>query len=299
MKYILENERFKVVLESMGAEIKSVWDKKLELEHMWSGDPAFWGKTAPFLFPFIGKLEKERFIYEGRVFPADKHGFGQRVEYRVAEQTDDSIRFCVQDTDATREKYPFSFVLEIAYILQADGIREEWWVKNTGDKPMYFSVGGHAAFACPPGKADRKGSRVGQRIKLYGVEPDAELYSLRLNNKGVITEELLPVQLESGCFAVTEELFAGDALIFDKEGITAAALCDAEGREYVRVECDAPVWGIWSHPDSGAGYVCLEPWYGICDFAGYEGELAQRPHTQAAAPGETWRGGNRMIFGKI
>ena len=158
MKYILENERFKVVLESMGAEIKSVWDKKLELEHMWSGDPAFWGKTAPFLFPFIGKLEKERFIYEGRVFPADKHGFGQRVEYRVAEQTDDSIRFCVQDTDATREKYPFSFVLEIAYILQADGIREEWWVKNTGDKPMYFSVGGHAAFACPPGKADRKGS---------------------------------------------------------------------------------------------------------------------------------------------
>ena len=76
-------------------------------------------------------------------------------------------------------------------------------------------------------------------------------------------------------------------------------MCDAEGREYVRVECDAPVWGIWSHPDSGAGYVCLEPWYGICDFAGYEGELAQRPHTQAAAPGETWRGGNRMIFGKI
>ena len=299
MKYILENERFKVVLESMGAEIKSVWDKKLELEHMWSGDPAFWGKTAPFLFPFIGKLEKERFIYEGRVFPADKHGFGQRVEYRVAEQTDDSIRFCVQDTDATREKYPFSFVLEIAYILQADGIREARRVTNPGDKPMYFSVGGHAAFACPPGKADRKGSRVGQRIKLYGVEPDAELYSLRLNNKGVITEELLPVQLESGSFAVTEELFAGDALIFDKEGITAAALCDAEGREYVRVECDAPVWGIWSHPDSGAGYVCLEPWYGICDFAGYEGELAQRPHTQAAAPGETWRGGNRMIFGKI
>lgn len=114
MKYTLENDRFKVVLESMGAEIKSVWDKKLELEHMWSGNPAYWGKTAPFLFPFIGKLENGQFLHEGRVYLAEKHGFGQRVEYDVAERKDDAIRFHIRDTDATREKYPFSFVLEIS-----------------------------------------------------------------------------------------------------------------------------------------------------------------------------------------
>lgn len=296
MRYTLENNRFKVVLDSMGAEIKSVWDKQLELEHMWSGDPAYWGKTAPFLFPFIGKLEKERFIYEGKVFPADKHGFGQRVEYEVTEQTADRICFRIRDTDATREKYPFSFALEIVYILQADGIREDWSVKNTGDKPMYFSVGGHAAFACPPLRQGVKGGRVGQKIRLYGVGEKTELRSLRLNDRGVITEEFWLVKLDKGCFEITEGLFDGDALIFDRAGITAAALCDAQDREYVRVECDAPVWGIWSHPDSGAGYVCLEPWYGICDYAGYEGELSERPHTQELSPGETWNGGNRMIF---
>lgn len=296
MRYTLENDRFKVVLDSMGAEIKSVWDKQLELEHMWSGDPAYWGKTAPFLFPFIGKLEKERFIYEGKVFPADKHGFGQRVEYEVTEQTADRICFRIRDTDATREKYPFSFALEIVYILQADGIREDWSVKNTGDKPMYFSVGGHAAFACPPLRQGVKGGRVGQKIRLYGVGEKTELRSLRLNDRGVITEEFWLVKLDKGCFEITEGLFDGDALIFDRAGITAAALCDAQDQEYVRVECDAPVWGIWSHPDSGAGYVCLEPWYGICDYAGYEGELSERPHTQELSPGETWNGGNRMIF---
>lgn len=296
MRYTLENERFKVVLDSMGAEIKSVWDKQLELEHMWSGDPAYWGKTAPFLFPFIGKLEKERFIYEGKVFPADKHGFGQRVEYEVTEQTADRICFCIRDTDATREKYPFSFELKIVYMLRADGIREDWYVKNTGDKPMYFSVGGHAAFACPPLRQGAKGGRVGQKIRLYGVGEKTELQSLRLNDRGVITEEFWLVKLDKGCFEITEGLFDGDALIFDRAGITAAALCDAQDREYVRVECDAPVWGIWSHPDSGAGYVCLEPWYGICDYAGYAGELSERPHTQELSPGETWSGGNRMIF---
>ena len=296
MRYTLENDRFKVVMDSMGAEIKSVWDKQLELEHMWSGDPAYWGKTAPFLFPFIGKLEKERFIYEGKVFPADKHGFGQRVEYEVTEQTADKICFCIQDTDATREKYPFSFELEIVYILQADGIRENWYVKNTGDKPMYFSVGGHAAFACPPLQQGAKGGRVGQKIRLYGVGEKTELQSLRLNDRGVITEEFWLVKLDKGCFEITEGLFDGDALIFDRAGITAAALCDAQDREYVRVECDAPVWGIWSHPDSEAGYVCLEPWYGICDYAGYAGELSERPHTQELSPGEIWSGGNSMIF---
>lgn len=296
MRYILENERFKVTLDSMGAEIKSVWDKRLELEHMWSGDPAYWGKTAPFLFPFIGKLEKERFIHEGKVYPADKHGFGQRVEYEVAEQTGESIRFRIHDTDATREKYPFSFVLEIVYTLGADGIREDWYVNNTGDKPMYFSVGGHAAFACPPVREGQKGCRTGQKIRLYGVGKKAELQILRLNDKGVITQEFWLVKLEDGCFEIMDGLFDGDALIFDQAGITAAALCDGEGREYARVECDAPVWGIWSHPDSGAGYVCLEPWYGICDYAGYEGELSERPHTQTLLPGETWSGGNRMIF---
>ncbi len=298
MNYTLENSRFKVSLDSMGAEIKSVWDKKLDREHMWSGNPAYWGKTAPFLFPFIGKLEKERFFYEGRIYPAEKHGFGQRMEYDVEERKESTICFCIRDTDATREKYPFSFALEIAYTLQEDGILEEWRVKNTGDKPMYFSLGGHAAFACPPEREGQRSGRIGQRIRLYGVNPYAELYSLRVNDKGVITEELLPIQLENGSFAITDKMFAGDALIFDNEGITAVALCDGEDREYVRVECGAPVWGIWSHPDSAAGYVCLEPWYGICDFAGYDGELAQRPHTQAAAPGETWIGGNRMIFGE-
>lgn len=296
MRYILENDRFKVSVESLGAEIKSVWDKQGSLEHMWSGDPAYWGKTAPFLFPFIGKLEKEQFIHEGKVFPADKHGFGQRVEYEAVEQTEDSIRFRIRDTAATREKYPFSFELEIFYVLQEDGIREDWRVQNTGDGPMYFSVGGHAAFACPPKRQGAKGSRTGQKVRLYGVGEKTELPSLRLNDRGVITKELLPVRLDQGCFEITEGLFDGDALIFDRAGITAAALCDEKGREYVRVECDAPVWGIWSHPDSGAGYVCLEPWYGICDYAGYEGELSNRPHTQKLSPGETWSGGNRMIF---
>ena len=294
MRVFLENETVKAELESFGAEIKSLVKKEENRELMWSADPAFWGKTAPFLFPFIGKLQDEQFVHEGVTYPADKHGFGQRVEYEVALQEEDRVVFRFTDTEETYAKYPFQFELDIEYVLLEDAVRENWYVKNTGDSDMYFSVGGHAAFACP--KSGKEGLRNGQLVKLYGAEHKSMIFSLTLDNKGLVTDELRIIDLKDGCFTITKELFEKDALIFDGEGITAAALCDENGQEYVRVECNAPVWGIWSHPDEKAGYVCLEPWYGICDYDGYDGTLAERPYTQVVKSGETWEGFNTIRF---
>lgn len=293
MRYILENASLKAEFESFGAELKSLVRKKDGREYMWGGDPAYWGKTSPFLFPFIGKLEEEQFTYEGKAYKIERHGFGQRVLYEVAEQDGEHIRFRTKDTEETYAKYPFHFEVDIEYILLENGVRENWYVKNTGEKPMYFSVGGHAAFACPVGG----GSRLGNYVKLYGTEEKNRIFSLGLDGNGQLTGKQWALDLKDGMFPITDRLFREkDTLIFDGEGVTAAALCDPDGKEYVRVECDAPVWGIWSHPDNGAAYVCLEPWYGICDCAGYEGGIEERPHTNQAVPGETWQGGNTIVI---
>jgi len=304
MKYYLENQKYKVEFECFGAEIKSVWDKELKADRMWSANATFWAKTAPFLFPFIGRLQGAEYRFHGNTYPADKHGFGQRVAYKMVSQGMDNIRFQFKDTAETREKYPFKFSLILEYILKEDSILENWYVENTGDGPMYFSIGGHGAFACPiitkendkTLSLEERPLRIGQKIKLYGLEDKEEVMSYRLNKDGLITEELLPIPLENGCFTIAEDTFAADALIFDHEKITAAAILDENGREYMRLESEAPVWGIWSYPDSKAGYVCLEPWYGICDFVGFEGTLEERPWTQTVLPGETWKAGIRMIF---
>ncbi len=293
MRYILENETIKVEFESFGAEIKSVLKKTTNQEYMWGAEPAYWGKTAPFLFPFIGKLVREEYTHEGKVYPADKHGFGQRVPYEVVEQSTERIVFRTKDTEETYAKYPFHFVLDIEYILGEDSVQENWYVKNTGDNTMYFSVGGHAAFACP---LNGKG-RTGQKICLHGAEHKTLIFSLRINEKGLITNELLTLDVDDGLVTIDEHTFDADALVFDGEGVTAVGLCDENGKEYVRVECDAPVWGVWSMPDNGASYVCLEPWYGICDYEGYEGELSERPYTNVAQSGEIWKGGNTIKFG--
>lgn len=304
MKYYLENQKYKVEFECFGAEIKSVLDKETKSERLWSANPKFWAKTAPFLFPFIGKLKNEQYQYKGQTYPADKHGFGQRVAYKMISQSEDCIRFQLKDTPELREKYPFSFSLILEYILADNTIQENWYVENMGEEPMYFSIGGHGAFACPIiSREDDKNlsleerkKRVGQKIKLYGLEDKEEVMSYRLNNKGLITETLMPVKLEDGVFTITEDLFSADALIFDQKGIVAAGILDENNQEYMKLESTAPVWGIWSCPDSNAGYVCLEPWYGICDFEDFEGSLEERPHTQVVNSGETWSAGIKMIF---
>jgi len=67
MKYVLENEKLRVEIDSLGAELKSVKDKSTGQEYMWQADPAFWGRTSPILFPFVGKLKTNSFLHEGKV----------------------------------------------------------------------------------------------------------------------------------------------------------------------------------------------------------------------------------------
>lgn len=293
MRYCLENEFLKAEFESFGAELKSLKQKADGQEYMWCGNPAYWGKTAPFLFPFIGKTVNMEYQYEGRMWPAEKHGFGQRVAYEMVEQTENRIVFRTVDTEETYAKYPFHFRLDIEYVLHGESLTENWYVTNTGEKTMYFSIGGHAAFACPLNGA----GRTGQKVKLMGAEHKNIIFSLRINELGLITDELLTLDIKEGLIGIEEHTFDRDALVFDGEGVTAVGLCDANGREYVRVECDAPVWGVWSMPDTGASYICLEPWYGLCDYEGFEGDISERPYTNAAEPGETWKGSNTIKVG--
>lgn len=287
MRYFLENEWIQAEFESVGAELKSLKRKADGQEYMWCADPAYWGKTSPFLFPFIGKTVNMEYRYEDKVWPAEKHGFGQKVAYDVAEQSGNRIVFRTKDTEETYAKYPFRFKLDIEYVLEDTGVVENWYVTNTGENTMYFTIGAHGAYACP---LNGQG-RVGQKVKLYGAEHKNIIFSLRANDKGLITEELLTLDIKDGLIDIEENTFDQDALIFDGEGVTAIGLCDETGKEYVRVECGAPVWGVWSVPDNGASYVCLEPWYGLCDYEGFEGELSERPYTNVVEPGQTWNGG--------
>ena len=133
MRYFLENEWLQAEFEGVGAELKSLKRKADGQEYMWCADPAYWGKTSPFLFPFIGKTVNMEYHYEGKVWPAEKHGFGQKVAYDVVEQSKDRIVFRTKDTEETYAKYPFRFSLDIEYVLEETGVTLETEARIIGE----------------------------------------------------------------------------------------------------------------------------------------------------------------------
>lgn len=298
MRYFLENENLKAEIESFGAELKSVVEKATMQEYMWEADPAFWGKTSPVLFPFIGKLEGAGYLYRGKRYEIEKHGFARDMEFYPTEQKADRITFFIESNEETLKKFPFPFRLEITYHLEGKTVVESWKVSNSGSETMYFSMGGHPAFACPPksGKPEAGTKRTDCFIKLYG-EAGSKVSSTEIGvPDGLLTGASYPVKAENGMITVTEKLFDKDALCLEEQGVSAVGLCDAAGKEYVRLEADCPVWGIWSMPDSNASYICLEPWWGICDSKGYAGTIQERPYTNAVEAGKIWGQEFRIVI---
>lgn len=281
-RYTLENDQIAIAVDSHGAELKSLVRKDTRTEYMWKADPEFWGRTAPVLFPFVGAVNNKEFRTKGQTFTMGQHGFARDMEFELESKTEDALWFVLNSSEETLAKYPYAFVLKIGYRLCGSTAEVIWQVENPSDEELPFSIGGHPAFNCPiePGKKQTD----------YQISFDVKgpITSTRLED-GLASAETDVYELKDGFLPVTEHLFDKDALIIEGQGVKKVALCDAQGKAYLTVSMDAPLFGIWSPTGKNAPFICIEPWYGRCDDAGYTGELKDRKWGNLLAPGQTWK----------
>lgn len=283
MIYTLQNKKLTIRIDSFGAELKSIKDNQSGREYMWSGDKKYWGKTSPILFPFVGSLKNGEYSYRGEKYKIGRHGFAREMEFQFVSQDDCSIVFALEDNEETKKKYPFCFRLEIEYEINEKNVRVKWRVMNKDNKTMYFSIGGHPAFACPMTEGFK---RTDCFIKFEGV--DGISTTLLEMESGLITGESKKYPLESELLSIHETLFDHDALIIENHQTHQVSLCDENKKPYITVKFDAPLFGVWSVPDSNASYVCIEPWYGRCDSKTFDGELQDRDWTNSIDVGEVF-----------
>ena len=289
MEYCLENGYLKAVVESKGAELKSLKRKADGCEMMWEADPSFWKESSPFLFPFTGKCRGLKYCYQGKIYEIPQHGFGRRLEFEKKECQEEGKLILVAESDETTlAVYPFAFHLEIIFSLEESALKVEWQVTNTGKAALLYSIGGHPGFACPPNYERTAGNqdRNTCTIRLYGAEDQESLTNLCVSENGLLSGETVQIPVHKGLLPVTEHLFDKDALLLPRQDITAVGFLDSKGREYVRVSSETPIWGLWSVADNKASYICVEPWFGLCDREGYEGTLEERPLMTKVEPGE-------------
>ena len=145
----IENEQLKIIISPKGAELQSIFNKQTELEYLWNGDPAFWSKKSPVLFPIVGTLKNDTYYYNDKTYKLSRHGFARDMEFEKEKQSATSITFLLRSSEATLQDFPFEFEFRIIYAVQDNSLHVSYNVHNTSSGEMYFSVGGHPALKLP------------------------------------------------------------------------------------------------------------------------------------------------------
>ena len=279
--HTLKNEILTVQVKEHGAELASI--RKGSVEYLWQADPMFWGRHSPVLFPIVGSVWEKRYRVDGREFELGQHGFARDMDFTMVEGGEDEVRYRLESTEDTLKKYPWPFVLEIAYRLHGNMIDVIWEVSNPGNEDMYFQIGAHPAFNYPdydPQTVERG---------FLSFDRGEGLECIRIKEKGCVdAETLYPLDIPAdGLLPLTRETFDKiDTIMLQDGQIGSVALYRTDRTPWLKLSFEAPVVGIWSPPGKNAPFICLEPWYGRCDRAGYEGDYRDRDWVNLLAPGE-------------
>lgn len=258
--YSLKNNKLEITVKKRGAELCKITAVKNNLDFLWHADPNVWPSHAPNLFPIIGALKNNTYFFEDEAYQMPKHGFFRHHEgIELHEKTKNSLCFKLASDVDLIKIFPFKFEFFITYILTDNVLEVVHTVKNTDNKILYFSVGGHPAFKCPVYKDEAYDDYF---LEFEHIE-QAKKHTLNMDN-GLITSKTEPVLNNTKTLPLTHDMFKEDALVFkDLKSRKVALKSDKKG-EILSVDYNGfPFLGIWAK--TNGNYICIEPWLGIAD----------------------------------
>lgn len=282
----LKNDVLTLKVSRHGAELSSIM--KGDTEYLWQADPAFWARHSPVLFPIVGSVWEGRYRVDGKEYTLGQHGFARDMDFELVGSSETSLRYMLESDEATLAKYPWPFCLEIEYMLQGNRIEVLWEVTNPGSADMYFQIGAHPAFNYPD--YDKSDKRRGY----FSFDRKDSLECIRIKEKGCVDAVTkYPLDLDAdGMYPLADDTFdVIDTLMLQDSQLRKVTLHRTDGTPWLSLGFTAPVVGLWSPPKKNAPFICIEPWYGRCDRAGYEGDYRDKDWINRLAPGEKFTGG--------
>ena len=277
----LENENIKVAVKTKGAELDSLYSKDTNLEYLWNGDPKFWNKKSPILFPIVGTLKQNTYFYNNKAYILSRHGFARDMEFAVTAQSELSATFSLTDDENTLRIFPFPFSLDVTYSIDANNLHVQYRVTNTGRDNMYFSIGAHPAFRVPLEK-----KRVYDDY-FFEFEQIEDGYRWLISSEGLIEPNTVPFLINNNKLPITRELFSKDAVVFKYLNSTKVKLKSNKSKHGLELSYPGfPFIGLWAAP--GADFVCIEPWCGIADATTSKQELINKEGINLLTPSQVF-----------
>ncbi|WP_298533605.1 aldose 1-epimerase family protein [uncultured Algibacter sp.] len=258
--YTLKNDILKIAVKKTGAELCKIESIKNNTGFMWNGNPDIWGSFAPNLFPVIGALKNNTYVFNNTPYKLPKHGFIRHNQDIVLyKQTDNSLIFKLTHNASLLKIYPFKFEFYLEFKLIDNTLEVCHTVKNIDEQPIYFSIGGHPAFKCPVFE-----NELYHDNSLEFEHPENLKTHLINMGNGLISSKIKPVFNHSKTLPLKHDLFNQDALIFKDLKSRKVTLKSKLSGAILSVSFnDFDYLGIWAKPNGN--YICIEPWLGIAD----------------------------------
>ncbi|WP_367770166.1 aldose 1-epimerase family protein [Flavobacterium sp. WC2421] len=269
MTVTLLNSNLTAKINTIGAELFSLVSNGKE--YIWEGNPAFWGKHSPVLFPIVGTLKNNTYTYNTISYQLSRHGFARDTEFKLIDKKESSAIFSIQSNEETLKVYPFNFELQIIYTLEDNNLHIQYKVINKGNVLMPFSIGAHPALALPGA------------FENYSMEFEIEeplVYNLLEND--LISNNTKTLSTIENKVTLNYPLFENDALIFKTLKSNYLTIFEHQ-KPLIRMHYkDFPHLGIWTK--NNAPFLCIEPWFGYSDSTESTGNIMEKEGIQILEP---------------
>lgn len=240
----LKNHKIMARINSFGAELQSFsLVNEPQSEVIWQAGEA-WKRSAPWLFPVVGRLPSDNYAWEGRNYSMSQHGFARDQEFQTTSSTESELHLELMSSAQTKANYPFEFKLKIAYSLNEIGIKIQITVENLDTQTkLPFSLGFHPAFNILPNDQVTISKNLRCRV---------------LNIDGGFDPQ--DVQILKNEFQVGEFKELNHALIARDPQVNSFSLIKAKQKLLMNWQPSVSGVAIWSRDINQ--FICLEPWWG-------------------------------------
>lgn len=281
----LKKGKASLAISSLGAEPQSFIREGIE--YIWQGDPAFWPRHAPLLFPMSGPTKDSKISAKGKVYDMPNNGFARETEFTGTQLCEDTAQFVLEDSPALKERYyPYGFILTVTYTLDEDGYTAK--AEVTAKEDLYYTFAWHPAFS----------------LDINGKGTDLETYSLSFEENEELDRKY---QIAQG-FVTEPRFLVGDSIDFTRketdkgpivlEGVKSreVTLTSSEGEHGVTVFLgDMSTLVCWTKEQVRGQFLCIEPMVSF-GFNSRPLEIENMSETRFLEKGKTEKWENRFTF---
>ena len=271
MVYTIGNENLKITIAEKGAEMISVVYKGKE--RVWQNETGEWAGHGPLLFPVCGHFHV---FVDGKEYPISAHGFAKKSAFTLKDKGADFVVLSLCSNAETQKVYPYDFNLDVTYTVVGDTVRIDCKMTNTGEKPLYYAIGGHESFA------------LDEKVGEYEIAFEKQEHVLHYdhNGGGYLTGETVDFGNHE-TFALPEEFFTNSRTLILKDlNSRKVSLCK-KGEKLVEITFDGFANLLLWRADPGK-FICIEPWTNLPDVVGKENiEFSQKEGVVKVEAGES------------